>query len=553
MRIKELSIGRLLSWLDDNLLLILGTLLIVFIPLYPKWPLFDILPGYIVRVRLEDLLVAFTVLVWLIWVLRKKVSILPNPLLVPIGIYIGVGFVSSLSAIFITRTVPFQLIHIAKLFLHFFRRIEYFSLFFIFYSALRNLGQIRKLVVILGATVFLISIYGFGQKYLYWPVYSTMNREFSKGWRLVLTEHARVPSTFAGHYDLAAYLAFFLVIFVSLAVFLKNKTLKIFFSLIFITGFLVLILTASRTSFIAYLVSVSLVIFLLSLREKKRLWWAIPRWVFLISFSLLIMFSFGDLSERFSNFFKVKLISDYAGSVVREKIFGIQEKNLQYLSLNQDLALVYSQSDIPPTIVPTSEEIKKELPPDVYQDIPDYVSTGSATTAGSGKMVASTGKEASRAAVVAVPRNYSQTAFVVGLSSAIRFDALWPMAIKGFLRNPLLGSGYSTLNKIQVSDFTEAESTDNDYLRVLGETGILGFVSFFGIIAIVFKIVYQKINKIKSRFFYSFIIGMMGGIMALLINAVYIDVFEASKIAFIFWAMIAILLISLELGVKAND
>ena len=33
-----------------------------------------------------------------------------------------------------------------------------------------------------------------------------MNREFSKGMRLYLSEYARVQSTFAGHYDLGAYL-----------------------------------------------------------------------------------------------------------------------------------------------------------------------------------------------------------------------------------------------------------------------------------------------------------------------------------------------------------
>ena len=55
-------------------------------------------------------------------------------------------------------------------------------------------------------TAFAVAIYGFGQKYLYWPAFSTMNREFSKGMRLYLTPESRVMSTFGGHYDYGAYL-----------------------------------------------------------------------------------------------------------------------------------------------------------------------------------------------------------------------------------------------------------------------------------------------------------------------------------------------------------
>ena len=64
-----------------------------------------------------------------------------------------------------------------------------------------------------------VAVYGFGQKYLYWPAFSTMNREFSKGWVLYLTEHARVLSTFGGHYDLAAFIMMVLILLWSLFLF----------------------------------------------------------------------------------------------------------------------------------------------------------------------------------------------------------------------------------------------------------------------------------------------------------------------------------------------
>jgi hypothetical protein len=50
---------------NENLFFILSVFLLIFIPLFPKIPLFDILPGYIVRVRPEDLLVLCAAFVWL--------------------------------------------------------------------------------------------------------------------------------------------------------------------------------------------------------------------------------------------------------------------------------------------------------------------------------------------------------------------------------------------------------------------------------------------------------------------------------------------------------
>src|SRR3972149_7377382 len=99
---------KLLKWLDDNLILVLSTFLLAFIPLYPKLPLFDILPGYIVRVRLEDIVIALAGIAWLIQLKRGKIT-WQSPLFKMIGLYIAIGFFSVLSAIFITQNIPFEL------------------------------------------------------------------------------------------------------------------------------------------------------------------------------------------------------------------------------------------------------------------------------------------------------------------------------------------------------------------------------------------------------------------------------------------------------------
>jgi len=514
--------SKLLKWLDQHILEYFSFALLIFVPLYPKIPLADILPGYIVRIRLDDILVVTASTVWLIWLFRKKVSLKNNPLLIPIGIYILVGFISSLSAIFITKTVPLDKLHIAKLFLHFARRVEYFSVFFIFFSSIKSLEQIKKYVYISAIVLLFVSIYGFGQKYLYWPAFSTMNREFSKGVRLYLTEHARVLSTFGGHYDLAAYLMVVLTLFIPLATVVKKLSHKLLFLIISLAGFWLLILTVSRTSFLAYLVSITMAFLILII--KKGFLWSLSRWIIVISFSLFIMLSFGDLSDRFAHVLK---LDRFKASVLKPL-----KKNPPTGALAAYLD-IGSKSDIPPS-TQKPDGVQTARPSDVYYDVSEF------------------GDDPSLPATLAArPRVYSQNAVQYDLSTGIRLDYTWPQAIKGFTRNPLLGSGYSTLTKRQIEDFTEAESTDNDFLRALGETGLLGFLAFFGTVS--FSIWYGISNykKVKEPFFQAVVAGLIGATIGLLVNAVYIDVFEASKVAYTFWTMTAILLATVKLA-KGN-
>ncbi len=520
----------------DNLTFIYSCFLLLFVPLYPKLPLFDLIPGYIVRVRIEDFLILFAVLLIFFTNLKTKFKNARTPLDRPIIYYLAIGFFSMLSALIITKTVFWEPLHSGKMLIHWMRRIEYFSVFYIFYLSIKNKTQIKIALIVFFVALFGINIYGFGQKYLQWPVYSTMNREFSKGWRLVLTEHARVVSTFGGHYDLAAYLVMALVFSGSIFLFIKNIILKAFSLIIFISSIFLLVLTASRTSFISYIVALIILIIIWSVK-KRNLVWIITRSVFMIYLSFFIMLSFGELNERFAQIMGVKQIWALISFAKQPVKIDVPK----HLTLEQELSLIAVESDVPPKVVNkgasgTSES--KELPPDVEKDIPERVII-TYTTDKFGKKIAS---------YSAVPRGYSPAAFNVGLSAAIRLDALWPRALKAFKTNPLLGTGYSTLTKESVSQFTEAESTDNDYLRALGETGLLGLLSFFGIIFYCLYLVGRKLKKLEIDFKFAFLSAYIAGTFGLLVNASYIDVFEASKVAFIYWAMTGITLKLIALG-----
>jgi len=115
------------------------------------------------------------------------------------------------------------------------------------------------------------------------------------------------------------------------------------------------------------------------------------------------------------------------------------------------------------------------------------------------------------------------------ISFSTRLQVEWPRAIKAFLRNPILGKGPSSIT----------EATDNDYLRSLGEFGLLGTLSFLYIFFLLSKSIITKIKYVNQKESY-LLIGLLFGIFGLLGNATYIDVFEASKVAYMFWMTMGI-------------
>jgi len=554
------SFSRFLTWLDENILILLGTFLLAFVPLYPKIPLWSPIEQYIVRVRLEDIFILLAVGIWLVQVLRRKVA-WRSPMFWVVAAYGVVGLVSSLVAMFVIKTVPLEPLHVGKTFLHYFRYLEYFSLFFILFSAIKKRSQVVLALGIFSFTVLAVSLYGYGQRYYFWPVYSTMNREFSKGIRLYLTEHARVQSTFAGHYDMSAFLVITLPLILALAYRVKRRRVSLVLHLIFWVGTWLLILSASRTPFAAYFAAVLLVIGITGLLQKnwlERIRFVVTRTVLLMVMLTFIFYYFGaDMIERLSFVAKSNPITN---QIITE--FDSQRKMIlpdSWLSMlptteelnaalpksrppqtgisTDDVAAaaaaaqeVASKSDQPPspinpTAPPKPTPAPSVLPAGVYVDVPDLIEVATVSATGETVMIQQKRK-----------RVYSECALKKELSLCIRQETLWPRAMEGFLTNPITGSGYATLTKESIEQFTEADSTDNNFLRTLGETGILGFVSFYGAVVLILFFAVRNITS-KDWLRSAFSVGMFCGSIGLLLNAVYIDVFAASKVAQTYWAL----------------
>jgi len=535
------QIKSILSWLDDHILLLLSGFLLVFIPLFPKIPLFSPIEQYIVRIRLEDLFVFGTSIIWFIQVLRKKIS-WKLPISLVIVAYAITGAISLITAVFVINTIPLQPLHLGKSLLHYFRYLEYFSLFFILGTATRTKAHVRLLILIITTTLLCVGLYGIGQKYYYWPVYSTMNREFSKGIQLYLTEHARVQSTFAGHYDLGAYLVVVLPLVLGAFFTTSRKLLKLLIGTSFVLGLWLLVVSASRTSFVAAMIGVTILLLAQSLHQKtlwKKASWAISRLFFVYFIFSFLVFRFGDdIRERL-------LQAVDTDRQIRTAYIELNNDRKEYFKQlmtqitgreNQTIVIIPKAqppaggvaSDENGPIISSDTRPTPARPEDVYVDVPDLVEIATISATGQSTTI-----------LVQRDRVFSDCANEKGLSLCIRLETLWPKAIAGFMSDPLFGKGYATLNKDGVTQFTEAESTDNNFLRTLGETGLVGFITFYGVIAA--GVWYALKHYIKTdNFGKTLIVSYVAASLGLLLNAVYIDVFAASKVAFMYWALTGI-------------
>jgi len=125
-------------------------------------------------------------------------------------------------------------------------------------------------------------------------------------------------------------------------------------------------------------------------------------------------------------------------------------------------------------------------------------------------------------------------------STSIRFNVEWPRAIRALSKNPLIGTGYSSITL----------ATDNDYLRLLGEVGILGFFAFFLIFLRIGNYLVKSFPLMKKYrgVELAFMAGFIAALPGIFLNAVFIDIFEASKFAIIFW-----LLAGFSVALMKND
>ena len=184
---------------EENLKYLISSVLLA-VPLYPKFPLF-FLPGVSVSVRIEDFLILSVVLLFLSANITQIFKIIKNRFISLLLISLFIALASSVFGSYLSQTTTLNVS-----LLHFFRRVEYLSLFVVSLFSIKKREDALLLIKVLMLTIFYAFIYGMGQKYLDLPIITTQNSEYSKGAALRYMPGGHLVSTFAGHYDLASYI-----------------------------------------------------------------------------------------------------------------------------------------------------------------------------------------------------------------------------------------------------------------------------------------------------------------------------------------------------------
>ena len=446
---------KLSQWFNNDLPKYLMAAVLIIVPLFPKFPLFAI-PGTYVAIRFEDLILVVLGIVTFLKIIRNPKNFFKDELVVAFLIFFGVNLVSLLSGIFLTKTVS---LHIG--FLNYLRRVEYlvplFAILTLFTKEQinKNLNYFVKILIIV---TIVACLYGLGERYLSFPIITTQNDQYAKGVALRWSPGSHISSTFAGHYDLAAFMVMVLPIFITLFFTIKEKWNKIWLFLTIGGGLWLLINSLSRISQVSYLIAVTIA--LIISRKFKSL-----ALVLIVSIVLI-----GQSSSLYARF---------------DRVIEVFYKNVQrivHISFKPSF-VVHAES----TTIPT---LRSNLPKPTTTPVPVFEDR----------------------------------------STSIRLNVEWPRAIRAFEINPFLGTGYSSISL----------ATDNDFLRMLGETGILGLFAFFLIFMKIGKLFIKAIPKLKNipEPAASFIIGILGAIIGTFISSLFIDLFEASKFATIFWLLV---------------
>ena len=485
-----------LKWFDDNLLKILVFGYIIIMPLLFKLPFTNVDYTYI-HLRYEDIYMLLIAVVYLIQFARRKV-VVPMRYAILFGLFWTSMFISFAYGYWIQKTIVIQ--HLGILFA--LRRIEYMLIFFVVYATTKTKKDFLRYVIFAFVILAMVCLYGYGQKLIGLPAVQTMNPEYSRGHILVLDPAVRISSTFAGHYDLSAYLIFLMPILLGFYLW-TNK--KIFFAL-FVLSLGTLILAASRSSYLAYLATI--ILFLVYIRRFKLL-------ILVILITAILTPLSGNLKTRFLSTFQPTQI--FIDSLTGKILVPKETMDPNVLPPGDfGAGAKVDTTKITPVAKPkvdkkTEELAKRQIREAILED-----------AAKSGKKL--TDLELNKLVEQLFNRQVTIEQYLVDISLSTRFQVEWPRAIDALKQNPILGTGPSSLG----------EATDNNFLRWLGEFGLLGTSLLIAILSQVVKKIWMKIKSVdkkESYLYFGFLFGMLG----LIINATYIDVFDASKVAYTFW------------------
>lgn len=153
-------------------------------------------------------------------------------------------------------------------------------------------------------------------------------------------------------------------------------------------------------------------------------------------------------------------------------------------------------------------------------------------------------------------------------SSLKRRIAIWKFTVLMIKDHPLLGSGigtykYNTL-KYQAEFFKQGENRSlyphgfadkahNEYLQLWAEIGIVGLGIFIWLIISYFSCGIKILRKIKDEYKQGIIIGLMGSVVAVLIDGLFGFPLHLPATVILFWLVLALTIATIKIGADAEE
>ena len=321
-----------------------------------------------------------------------------------------------------------------------------------------------------------VLVYGLLAKYNLVPMYRTM---VSSGTKIYYYQIKFLQSTFGGHYDFGAYLMFNIPILLALFLNHKKYLQKLFFLILIGLSCYLFYFSYARS---AYLGLISSLVIWFILRKSK---------LFFLPILELVRVFYSYFSGKFSKY--------------------------QY-----SFSLKFNQSDDPTTVVDTIKEVTKAA----VKKVPHKVLKNATDSAKKITTKSATVKDNANANVATPNSNID-----VSLDPSAEYRlGRWKELLGKFKEHPLIGNGFSSVGV----------GADGDYVRWLTEVGIIGSLVIYYMLFQIFKFLYTLFRTVEEPLAKDFFLALTVGFIGMLVNAVFIDVFEASKIAFYFWFMMGI-------------
>jgi O-antigen ligase len=145
------------------------------------------------------------------------------------------------------------------------------------------------------------------------------------------------------------------------------------------------------------------------------------------------------------------------------------------------------------------------------------------------------------AGVTAVVTSFSvgaiQRAMLADPSLALRFRN-WRLAIDHWLARPFFGEGLGGYLSY-VRQYDQPASPDGWYVRLLADSGVVGFLAFVLLICALLVILVRRARAETDVLRHAIVYGAALAVVAASVSAVLVDTFVSYKIMGMFWTLVA--------------